>query len=343
LVFAATPALAKRDGRSHRHQPAPAPAAATASAELELLADPAPEPPGPCETAYQSAQERERTGHLTEAKDAWLACAKAACGTFLHNECSVRYTQLEADIPSVVPSVTDDAGAPRTAVEVKMDGEVLTAQIDGRALPIDPGLHEFSFSTDAGVFSTQKLMILQGQRNRLISASLHAPGRPARKKKAVYAAADDPFAAESTARSRAAAVGDGAAAGETPGLDLVAHGAPVRSGPSKVTYVLGGLGLAGLGSAALLTYWGRKDNDLLGQCATSTTTCPPSSVAHIKRLYLGADISLGVGAAALGAAYWVYALTRPGHQAAAGRESSVAMFDVQPTPSGAVATVSGSF
>jgi hypothetical protein len=77
-----------------------------------------------------------------------LTCAKATCGGLLKQQCTNLYMQLESDIPSVVPLVTDDAGAPRVDVQVTMDGEVLTSRLDGRSLRVDPGLHEFSFSAD---------------------------------------------------------------------------------------------------------------------------------------------------------------------------------------------------
>jgi hypothetical protein len=140
-----------------------------------------------CSSNYQSGLDREQSGHLIEASELFLACAKEACGTLLQ-ECGSKHIQLAAEIPSIVPVVTDHRGQPNVDVEVKMDGEVLTSKLDGRALRIDPGAHEFAFSTtNGGVFATQKLMILQGQRNRLISASL--PG-PKRERKAPVASSD---------------------------------------------------------------------------------------------------------------------------------------------------------
>src|SRR5262249_15802740 len=79
-------------------------------------------------------------------------------------------------IPSVVPVVTDETGAPRVDVQVRIDGELVATQLDGRALPVDPGMHEFSFTMDGNVIARQKLMILQGQRNRQIAATLRSAG-----------------------------------------------------------------------------------------------------------------------------------------------------------------------
>ena len=131
-----------------------------------------------CTDAYTQAQEKAQTAHLREAKELLAKCAKVVCGSFLQKECGTLYTQLEADIPSIVPLVTDDAGQPMVLVEVKMDGELLTSRLDGHALPVDPGSHEFSFGTDAGVFATRKVNIMQGQRNRTISVKLKRGTNP---------------------------------------------------------------------------------------------------------------------------------------------------------------------
>ncbi len=102
-------------------------------------------------------------------------------------------------------------------------------------------------------------------------------------------------------------------------------------------YLLGGFGLASLGAYGMFTYWGKKDNDLLSRCAPD---CSPASLDHIRKLYLVADISLGVGVVALGAATWV-ALSS-GSSKEKPTETAYVV-DVKPTPSGAFATVSGSF
>src|SRR5262249_41347971 len=112
-----------------------------------------------------------------EAKELLLACAKPACGTFLSQKCAAKYMQLDADIPSIVPLVTDDTGMPRVDVQVAMDGELLVSKLDGVALPVDPGMHEFSFSSNNNVFATQKILVIQGQRNRPVAVALPTADR----------------------------------------------------------------------------------------------------------------------------------------------------------------------
>ena len=132
-----------------------------------------------CVDSFNTAKERRESGHLIEAREFLSKCARKTCTDFLQQECTTLYTQLEADVPTVVPVVTDDTGAPHALAEVRMDGELLTSKIDGHALQVDPGKHEFSFGTEAGVFATLKAMIVQGptQPSHLGVAALKAKGR----------------------------------------------------------------------------------------------------------------------------------------------------------------------
>jgi hypothetical protein len=336
LLVAAAPGVAnaRKYRKAHKGASQAAPAAAFDAEEVVSQAD-RPKDERACAAAYQSAQEREQAGHLREAKELLQTCAKSTCGSFLRHACTTRFAQVDSDIPSVIPVVTDEGGAPHVDIEVKVDGEVVTSQLDGHALPVDPGLHEFTFASNGKVFATQKIMIVQGQRNRPISASLRTGRRPAKQLKMDVASADR--AAGGSKSSESSAPGVAAVATE----EASAPEQPHKKGASPMTWVLGGAGVAALGAGAAMIYWGRKDNQGLTTCSTPATNCPQSAVDHIKKLYLAGNVSLGVGVAALGAAYWVYAATRPNKEERATEEAL--HLDVMPTKSGAVAAVSGSF
>jgi hypothetical protein len=302
-----------------------------------------------CAVARKNALELERNAHLREAKDLLLGCTKAECGSPLKEECKARYSQLDSDIPTVVPLVTDDGAAPHVDVEVLVDGDVLTKQLDGRSFPIDPGLHRFSFSTERGVFAMRSVFVTQGEHDRPISVPLHPPAGIGAK--TVFenrdmgvdkkdAAIEDSKPKPSVERPKPAA--------ERPKIaskpeESFPESPPLRSGSSggssAAAYLFGGLTLAGAGGYALLTAWGRSDNRLLSGCAPY---CKESNVDHIKKLYLAADASLAVGAiGAIGFVTWLVVHPRGSKEDAAGRAGY--LIDVQPRPSGAYASVSGSF
>src|SRR3989442_13282375 len=73
-----------------------------------------------CGSAYKRALRLERDGKLLEAQAQLQACAKSACGSFVQRQCTIRFEQLLADTPSIVPTVNDSEGASVVDVEVTM-------------------------------------------------------------------------------------------------------------------------------------------------------------------------------------------------------------------------------
>jgi hypothetical protein len=270
-------------------------------------------------TAYSGAQERQQAGRLREGRELLLECAKPVCGA-LQKKCASAAGQLASDIALVAPVVTDDSGTTLLDVQVSVDGESLTSRLDGRPFPVDPGVHQFSFSARVGpwpgreVSTTQTITIEQGQRGA-IAISLPSLREPTLGGGAPAATAEHPEDETAVGPSK------NPGAPEREASPTVRHG----GGPSAFTYLLGGVGLLGVGAGGLLTYWGKTDNDALGACSPN---CQPSSVEHIRRLYLAADVSFAAGGAVLGLASLLFATSH---------------FDVQPTHSGAFASYKGVF
>jgi hypothetical protein len=289
-----------------------------------------------CASTYEDAVAHQQAGHLREARTLALQCARAACGP-LQKKCAASAEQLRTDIAWIAPVVTDEKGTPLVDVQVKVDQQPLTTRLDGRELPIDPGLHELSVTAKVGrwpgheVTATRKIMIVQGQRGPLTialsSSDDESSAAPASSSSTPSVAPAPPAA---TAASPAASPPEAARVDAAP-LSTEHYGL------SAWPFVIGGVGVLGLGAGALLTYWGKTDNDALAACSPS---CAPSSVDHIRRLYLAADISFGVGGAALGVAALLFAISHSGSHEVA---PSTAVFDVRPTRSGAVASFQGVF
>src|SRR3974390_1132781 len=163
------------------------------SAPLSLAASPHAREVAECAAARENAVTHERSGHLRQSLESWQACAKAACGRVLHKECTARAIEVESELPTIVLQVNSETGAPVKDVEVWMDGELLASRLDGNPLPVDPGLHEFSFrrgshtggaasvppGPDGAVVVVKKLMIVQGEHDRPISVSIDVPDGPA--------------------------------------------------------------------------------------------------------------------------------------------------------------------
>jgi hypothetical protein len=291
-----------------------------------------------CATAFKEAQNEVSATHLLGAKELYRKCAAPSCGSPLERVCTARYLQIENDVPTFVPVVVDSGGNPLSLVEVRLDGKVLTYRLEGQAFPLDPGIHSLAFATDDGVFATAEVLMAQGQRNRIIAVSLPAPTKDESKAaNPVRLATEAAVEPEVHAIPREPLV---LATAETPALgvnlDLASRSLAAERRTPALTYVFGGLGALAVGGYATLIYWGRKDNSRLSECKPG---CPPASVDHIRRMYLAADVSLGVGVAALGVATWLF-LRSP----VLGEASTTQLgysFGVQPTASGAVASVGG--
>jgi hypothetical protein len=262
----------------------------------------------------------------------------------------------------VVPVVTDASGASITDVQVRMDGAALTGNLDGTAISVDPGEHQFTFARDGEIFATQRVTLEKGQQRQVVSASL--PPRRAERDEPVAAASKEEPAAASLRKARLArAAGAVAAADASPGAaerepadeeappslrlrERAPHPdqeAPPSSGAPWSAYALAGVGLAGLGGAALFNLKGTADNDAL--IAFCKPDCKPESVRHVRNLYLAADISLGIGLVALaGSTYLFFSHDGPDPEDnPRAVRSHISQLGVAPTSTGAVATVVGTF
>ncbi|HEX4353038.1 MAG TPA: hypothetical protein VHZ95_08995 [Polyangiales bacterium] len=247
-------------------------------------------------------------------------CAADSCSDPGRATCRAKLFRLELDVPSVVPLVKDEAGAPRVDVQVTMDGVALTSRLDGRAISIDPGLHEFVFRTEDGdaLIGRTRLVIAQGERNRAIWMTES-------NRKSVNV-----LPAKTTSQPLPIQPPFVAAASE-----------PTTHGISLAPYLLGGTALIGTGAYVLLSSWARADNRQLAQC---TPICPQDNVSHIRTLYLIADASLGVAAAAAlsTAAWWIFSRSDSNSTDKRPASQGSYVLSVQPQRAGALATLRGS-
>ena len=108
--------------------------------------------------------------------------------------------------------------------------------------------------------------------------------------------------------------------------------------PSLVpVIVIGGAGLAAVGSGVLLANWASNDEAGLDRCAPN---CSQESVDRVSNLLLAANLTLGAGVLGLGAATWLY-FTQGGSEEAVSAASP--RVDVTPRTRGAMATLRGVF
>lgn len=289
-----------------------------------------------CVASYEKSQEQRKAGKLRRAREMLLSCARPACGKFINQECTKALAQIETDIPSVVLSAKNDTGEAIVDVEVTMDGEPLASRLDGRAVPVDPGLHQFAFKSPNGAVDLVRLPIAQGEHNRVLAADLKTPAPKARPDEATQDArsTNKEEASATPAPGSPSPMSKSAAA--VPGDD---NASSHEQGPGFAPYVIGGVGIAGLVGFGVLYSMAHHDNKELTKC---WPTCPDSQVSSVQRKYTAGNVSLGVGIAALSAAaVWFYLDSKSSTEKPIPAPRYA--FDVQPTPGGMFSTVSGSF
>lgn len=281
-----------------------------------------------CSAVYDAAFEQEHAGHLREAQSIYQNCAIDSCSDPVRQSCEAKLFRLELDVPSVVPLAKNAAGEPLVDALVTMDGAELTSHLDGRAITVDPGLHEFVWSSRGSVIGSERVVIAQGQRNRELMMAMAPAHEP------------EPIVSQPTAADEAetaAAVNPATVARALPAPRAAAE-VPHHGSVSLTPYVLGGTALLGAGAYALLSSWARGDNAALGRCSPN---CSQGSVSHVRTLYIAADISLGVAAAAAIGSIATFTLGGTSSEHEPAPKHSFAL-SVQPERAGALATVRGS-
>jgi len=103
---------------------------------------------------------------LRAARAELLICAAANCPADIRNECARRVTEVNTSMPTIVFDAKDASGNDLSAVRVTMDGQVLVERLEGTALSIDPGEHNFVFETANQQPVQRQFVIREGEKER---------------------------------------------------------------------------------------------------------------------------------------------------------------------------------
>jgi hypothetical protein len=227
--------------------------------------------------------------HYVAAIEEVVKCANPKCGDALFDECTKIYDQLQTATPSVVFGARDESGRELTRVVVTIDGRPSRDQLDGTPVRVDPGTHQFAFSSEGFKPTEQATLIRAGEQFRPINAVLPRIG------------------------SEPAPVAPPTPQAPTSDSELP------RSVP-LASYVLGAVSVVGLGAFAGFRLAGATRFDTLArECKPN---CAPSDVDGVRQKYIISDIALGIGAAAAVAAVTVYLVSPREHKPVAALQVS---------------------
>jgi hypothetical protein len=126
-----------------------------------------------CATAAERARTDFESGKLRSARDGYAACARAECSGELVSECARKRDEVERALPTTAFVVTDAAGRDLDA-KVSIDDAPSHVTL-GRAIPLDPGVHDVTWLMPDGSRGFRKLTIVEGQKNRLVTLTPAGP------------------------------------------------------------------------------------------------------------------------------------------------------------------------
>lgn len=231
-----------------------------------------------CTHAYERGQQLRLAGKLSAAADELATCVAECPGVFA-KDCRTWQGEVAAEMPRITFRVTGRDGCELKTVRLRVDDSTATLQ-PGAATALDPGKHRLTVTPLAGP-SHEELFTAAASEERVVSVVVDVAA----------CAAPPPAAREPKTESR-----------------------PVPT----LTYVLGGIGVAGLAAGGIFGGWGlAQKGDLDRTCKPS---CPGADVDAMYRTFLVADISAAVGLVGLAGAAVAF-LLRPTVEAS-GRASA---------------------
>jgi hypothetical protein len=267
-----------------------------------------------CISAHADSQKLRSDSKLQEAREKLLVCSRPECPGAVRADCGKWLSEVQEEMPSVVVVATDANGNDVADVKVSADGKVVAPELTGQPVFLDPGAHDLRFERQGYSPVERKLVIRVGERNRRVEVSF------------------TPTLAGADSSGTGDQPGTGPSSGPTEDKGTSSGG-----GVPTMTWILGGVGVVGLGSFGFFALNGKSKENDLEKCKPN---CAHSDVQSAKTSYLIGDISLGVGVAALaGAAYFYFSAPKK----AATASAPPLWLDVHPTPHGMAGVLSGHF
>jgi hypothetical protein len=283
--------------------------ARTSSAQTSPSPQGAVEAKKACIVQHEAAQNFRRTGKLLEARESILVCLREECPAVVRADCGDWLDVVNKTIPTLVVRANED-DKDVFDVRVSIDGKIVKSQLDGAPIELNPGAHALRFERDHFDPIDQEVLVLEGEKTRVVDAHF------------ARAAPTAPVLAPPKVQER-----ETAPSAET-----------YRPIPG-ITYVFGGLALAGAGGFAALAISGQSEKKSLE--SSCRPVCTDEQLEPVRTRFMLADASLGIAIVSTVAAGIIY-LTRPTKPLATGaspgpglRPGSPIAFGVAPTARGA--------
>jgi hypothetical protein len=219
------------------------------------------------------------------------------------------YTQTQNSLPSIAVGAVDSQGNALSDISVYLDGKLLTEHPDGRAVQVDPGVHELKFMPKDKPAVIMKALVAEGEKNKLVSATIQSSeAKSARKPEPIT----EPPESSAAPTER-------------------------RSSPPVAAYIVGGVGILAVGTGVTLRLLANHRYDQLDNSCHSS--CSDSDVDSLNRKYTVSSIVLAGGAAAVVTAGVLFLI----HGSSSSQPQTGLVLAPTPVGAGAWASWRGSF
>ncbi|MGH7438837.1 MAG: hypothetical protein ACRENE_24385 [Polyangiaceae bacterium] len=227
-----------------------------------------------CIAANESAQDLRGSGKLLEARVQLATCMAQSCPGAIRQDCVQRLGDVEKALPTLIVIAKDSAGNDVGGVHATVDGKAVTQELNGTAMPLDPGEHRVVLEA-AGLPRAEKTLVLhEGEKaRREVVVFPAASGVPAS-----GGAAPGGVPAESGGNESAGHEASGVEAPPPPPApaDAVHPGHTQR----MVGVALGGLGLVGLVVGSIFGIVAESTfSDSKNKCGGDVMSCHGPSAA----------------------------------------------------------------
>lgn len=132
-----------------------------------------------CISASEQSLTARKAGKLIDARKALATCAATVCPDPIRSSCQQRMSEVTQALPSIVFDVKDPSGGDLSAASLDIDKLRYADHLDGRAIVLDPGDHEFTFTATGQAPLVRHYVLREGEHDRheaiLIGTPLAAP------------------------------------------------------------------------------------------------------------------------------------------------------------------------
>jgi hypothetical protein len=130
-----------------------------------------------CLEAHGRGQDLRDAGHLTSARQTFLACAQSSCPAIIQADCARFSEDLDRLVPTVGFAARDPGGVDLPDTTVYVDDQLVTMRLDdGKSYDLDPGKHVVRFA-HGGRETTVTVVLNQGEKGRGSRGGCRGGGR----------------------------------------------------------------------------------------------------------------------------------------------------------------------